>query len=254
MALKLYNETDIEAIADAIRGKNGSSDTYTVSQMAQAIDDIPSGGGDNDIDNLLTNTLTEYVGSASSVRDYAFYNNTALESVELTGNTTIGASAFRGCTGLTNFSLLGRCSRVAGYVFNGVKCPIVLRDAGEIGTESFRSYSGSAVDIGQETAWFGTGVFNSAANLATLVLRKTSGVIAINNINVLASTPFASGGTGGTLYVPQSLISSYQSATNWSTILGYTNNQIKSIESTHTDPNAPIDLTTHYADGTLIAS
>lgn len=45
MALKLYNETDIEAIADAIRGKNGSSDTYTVSQMAQAIDDIPSGGG-----------------------------------------------------------------------------------------------------------------------------------------------------------------------------------------------------------------
>lgn len=45
MALKLYNETDIEAIADAIRGKNGSSDTYKVSEMADAIDDIPTGGG-----------------------------------------------------------------------------------------------------------------------------------------------------------------------------------------------------------------
>ena len=45
MALKLYDESDIQDIADAIRGKNGSSDTYTVSQMAQAIDDIPSGGG-----------------------------------------------------------------------------------------------------------------------------------------------------------------------------------------------------------------
>lgn len=32
-------------IADAIRGKNGSSDTYTPAQMAGAIDDIPSGGG-----------------------------------------------------------------------------------------------------------------------------------------------------------------------------------------------------------------
>lgn len=32
----------------------------------------------------------------------------------------------------------------------------------------------------------------------------------------------------------------------------YTNNQIKSIESTHTDPNAPIDFTLYYADGTPI--
>lgn len=44
MANKLYEETDIAAIATAIRGKNGSSDTYTVSQMANAIANIPSGG------------------------------------------------------------------------------------------------------------------------------------------------------------------------------------------------------------------
>ena len=52
MALKLYNETDIEAIADAIRGKNGSSDTYKVSEMADAIDDIPTGGGGGNIGGL----------------------------------------------------------------------------------------------------------------------------------------------------------------------------------------------------------
>jgi hypothetical protein len=44
MALKLYNESDIQAIANAIRGKNGESTTYKVSQMADAIDNIPSGG------------------------------------------------------------------------------------------------------------------------------------------------------------------------------------------------------------------
>jgi hypothetical protein len=35
---------------------------------------------------------------------------------------------------------------------------------------------------------------------------------------VLSKTPFASGGTGGTVYVPQALITEYQNATNWSTL------------------------------------
>lgn len=41
---KLYEENDIQAIANAIRGKNGSTDTYKVSEMATAIEGIPSGG------------------------------------------------------------------------------------------------------------------------------------------------------------------------------------------------------------------
>lgn len=90
-------------------------------------------------------------------------------------------------------------------------------------------------------------------NLEILVLRK-SALTSLANIDAFTDTPFANGGSGGTLYVPNDLISTYQSATNWSTILAYTNNQIKSIESTHTDPTAPIDLTLYYADGTLIPS
>lgn len=43
MANKLYEESDIQAIATAIRGKNGSSNTYKVSQMAAAIQAIPTG-------------------------------------------------------------------------------------------------------------------------------------------------------------------------------------------------------------------
>lgn len=45
MSNKLFDAFDISNIASAIRSKNGSSDTYKVSQMAQAILDIPSGGG-----------------------------------------------------------------------------------------------------------------------------------------------------------------------------------------------------------------
>lgn len=38
MSKKLYEESHIQNIADSIRGKNGSSDTYKVSEMANAID------------------------------------------------------------------------------------------------------------------------------------------------------------------------------------------------------------------------
>lgn len=41
---KLYSETDIEGIANSIRGKNGTTNKYKVSQMAAAIDNLPVGG------------------------------------------------------------------------------------------------------------------------------------------------------------------------------------------------------------------
>lgn len=46
MGLKLYEETSVQAIANAIRAKNGSSDTYTISEMSTAIANIPSGSGE----------------------------------------------------------------------------------------------------------------------------------------------------------------------------------------------------------------
>lgn len=46
MANKLYNDTSVKAIADAIRAKNGTTNTYTVGEMASAITNIPSGSGD----------------------------------------------------------------------------------------------------------------------------------------------------------------------------------------------------------------
>ena len=49
MAKKLYEETNIQAIADAIRAKNGSTDTYKTSDMAAAISAIEGGGGGGDM-------------------------------------------------------------------------------------------------------------------------------------------------------------------------------------------------------------
>lgn len=67
-------------------------------------------------------------------------------------------------------------------------------------------------------------------SLKKIILRNSNAVVTLNNINDLNVTPFASGGAGGTLYVPSALIASYQSATNWSTILEYSTNSIEAIE------------------------
>ena len=110
----------------------------------------------------------------------------------------------------------------------------------------------TAVDLGSPSD-IGANAFNADHELSVLIIRGNS-VTSLSATSAFTNSPFASGGSGGTLYVPSALISSYQAATNWSTILGYANNQIKSIESTHTDPDATIDLTLYYADGTAIPS
>lgn len=53
MGQKFYNEADVQAIASAIRGKNGTQNTYTVSQMAAAVGAIPTG-----VSNCVTATYT----------------------------------------------------------------------------------------------------------------------------------------------------------------------------------------------------
>ena len=88
-----------------------------------------------------------------------------------------------------------------------------------------------------------TGTFYNCAKLTTLIIR-TSSLCTLNTINAFNRTPFASGNAGGTLYVPQSLISSYQNATNWKTILGYPNNKILPLEgSPYETPSTSYD---HY--------
>lgn len=56
MAKKLYEETDIQAIADSIRGKCGTTCGYKVCDMADAIADIPtSGGGGGESKGVIVN-------------------------------------------------------------------------------------------------------------------------------------------------------------------------------------------------------
>ena len=101
----------------------------------------------------------------------------------------------------------------------------------------------TAVDLVKDEQQRFDNTFDNSPLLTVIVLRPST-VVTLHNTSAFNGTPFASGGSGGTLYVPNALKSSYQSANNWSTILGYANNSIQAIEGSIYE--------THYADGTVI--
>lgn len=59
MAKKLYEEADVQAIANAIRAKNETTNTYKLSEMATAIDELKPG------DKLIQTNIPDYVKAAA---------------------------------------------------------------------------------------------------------------------------------------------------------------------------------------------
>lgn len=215
-----------------------------------------SSGGGIDWDGLAKKTWPtgEAVFTGTSIT-LSFNGFTGITKVTGLSLTSIQNSGFANCTGLTSVDI-PLIQTLGAFAFQKAKIAgaLVLANLTSFGGNSvFENNALTAVDIGPNlTNNISNYCFSGNTGLNVLVLRKTGSIVGLGGTAAFNNTPFASGKAGGTLYVPSALISSYQAATNWSTILGYANNQIKSIESTHTDPNAPIDLTLYYADGTPI--
>ena len=112
-------------------------------------------------------------------------------------------------------------------IINGSISGIIKTDVSRVNNYAFAYCNIDGLDC-TKTVTIGSYAFFSCSRIKVIILRGD--LSAITNVNALNYTPFASAGSGGTLYVPQSLIASYQSADNWSTFLGYPNNQIKAIE------------------------
>ena len=196
--------------------------------LASKLNGGGGGGGSVDYSPIIDGSLAGVldISNATRIKSYglAYLNN--VTGIKAESVTDIGAYAISNMSGITAVAL-----------------PSLLT----MSSNAFRSCANlEKVDFGADvTAVVPSTIFYDDAKLNVLVLRK-SGVVGLNNINAFQGTPFANGGTGGTLYVPSAQISSYQSASNWTTILGYANNQIKAIEGSSYE--------TKYVDGTTIGA
>lgn len=87
--------------------------------------------------------------------------------------------------------------------------------------------------------------FENCSALETIILRP-SHVVKLVNINAFNGSTFKNGGAGGEIYVPSALISSYQTATNWSTVNGYGTITWQAIEGSQYE--------NYYADGSEVTA
>lgn len=110
-----------------------------------------------------------------------------------------------------------------------------------------------AIDLGRVSRLVGSCLYG-CPKLTTIVLRKSSTITTMAKLNALNSTPFASGGSGGTIYIPKVLYDElgtgssrdYKAATNWSTLDSYGTITWAQIEGSYYE--------THYADDTEVTA
>lgn len=178
---------------------------YDVTNYASAEVNIESaGGGSTDIeDAMVTRSLSgAYVNNRVTSIGTEALRATQISSLHCEEVTTVGGEALRDCKNLVSI-YLPKCKTLTGYAV-GI-CPLLERaDLDSI--ETIQSYS-----------------FYNCPKLTTVVIRTTSKVCTLSNVNAFTSSGVASG--TGYVYVPDALVDSYKAASNWSTYA----NQIKGL-------------------------
>lgn len=154
--------------------------------------------------NFITRNISIYENSRlKTIGNYAFKNCKNLTSVNFPNCITIGNYAFAFCSNLTSINF-PNCITVDNYAFWG---------ASALASISFPN----CTDIDMQA-------FRGCYNLSQVYLTGSS-LCKLYNSNVFISTPFMgySSYFSGTpyIYVPESLVTSYQNATNWTYFSNY---------------------------------
>lgn len=148
----------------------------------------------------------------TTVDDYAFNNCRALASASLPACTTVRSKAFEGCSSLT-FADLPACTTVGDYAFQFAKKlnSISLPACESIGTFSFSNTGLTALELPNCSSIEAYAISNDSSLAWLTVGTNLTTVCILKNVNALKNLERLAA-----IYVPDNLVSAYQSATNWS--------------------------------------
>lgn len=208
----------IQGLIDTANATTGNTDTDLTTAVGSLVAGYGQGGGDSY--DLLRKRLSDTLESLDidmqglSLTERAFNSCTNIKTVRMKNVGPIRGRQyiFYKCTALERLEL----SLVAGSYEGRISAYLVYDDPNlkTVILENFSAFEGN--------------VFTSAIALTNLVL-KSDAVVSQTNPSAFNNTPFASGGTGGTIYIPQTLYDQlgtgsaldYKSATNWATLDAY---------------------------------
>lgn len=211
------------------------------------------GGGGWTTDGIATNTEPNgdivLSNQTTHIGEYAFYNK-PITSITGSAVTTIGTYAFRGTQikHITdaNFPLVWGTSARMARQFSYMGELLDIKLSGKIrfddgsgvlqycsklvsmefpngqpyacGNAAFRNNTALVIaDLGGVTNVGTTNCFVSCSALRTLVLRRTASVCNLGAWSATSMGGIYSNPSASTIYVPEALLTSYQTATNWST-------------------------------------
>ena len=212
---------------------NNTTDLQEVLEVLQTKAAV--GGGDTSIeDGLIERTLTTCTNDrVTSIGGHAFRDCRTLTSVSFPSCTSIGGWAFRDCRTLTSVSF-PKCTSIDREAFYycsklpSVSFPVCT----SIGSYAFGYCSElTSLRLPMCSVISGTYNFYGCRMLTTLILGSNT-LCTLSNSNAFGDTPIAgqtslTNGAYGTIYVPASLLTSYQNATNWA----YFSSRFATIES-----------------------
>ena len=225
-------------IKQAIIQKGGSV-TDAFGTYAQAITDLPSGGGGGTKieDGLVTRTIsgTYYNDRVSEVGYYAFHSCRRLTSVNLPNCKNIKPNAFMSCYSLISVNLpkcvyinggaFKSCNNLASinlplckYIYNGpfeycysltyINLPLCIT----ISDAAFRFCSGlTSINI-PLCSIINRIAFYSCTNLREVYLNR------VTSVTIIESDTFSNCPKLTSIYVPASLVNAFKTAQYWSSI------------------------------------
>ena len=203
-------------IKNAIIQKGGSV-TDAFGTYAQAITDLPSGGGggNEDLIDLIERDITSLTipDGTTKIGYGAFYNCSRLTSVTIPNSvTSIGGSAFYSCSSLTSVTIPNSVTSIGGSAFNSCS-------------------SLTSVTIPNSVTSIGYGAFSFCSSLTSVTISNSVtsidgsafyGCSRLTSVTIKATTPptLTSGAFNDTnncpIYVPAESVDAYKTATNWS--------------------------------------
>lgn len=208
--------------------------------MPDFVNTIDVKGDDSVFAKILDRTIEEYADDViTQLRAHAFYYCSKLHTVNLPNVTKIGDYCFQQCSSLINVKLdaavcstgpygcFEDCSSIEKislplweHLNNSMftDCSKLKRcyapKAATIGTYVFQRCNSLLTLCFPSAARFETYPFAYCTNLCALILPKTGSVPYLGGSLCLGKVLF---GSTGYIFVPETLMDSYKSATNWST-------------------------------------
>ena len=198
--------------------------------------------GNNVFTNCTSLSSVTIPSSVTSISTNAFYNCYSLSAITIPSLvTSIGSSAFTNCYSLSSITIPSSVTSIGNSAFTNcvsLSSVTISSSVTSIGDSAFSGCGNlSSITIPSSVTSIGNSVFNSCYSLSSITI--PSSVTSIGNnvfyncygvaeYHIQATTPPTLGTSAFTnivsdckIYVPSASLSTYQSATNWSTYASY---------------------------------